>query len=133
MAGDFRIGPQPLTTAPPNSVSRTPVPLTPAPRTTDEVRLRGAAQDFEALLVGTMLRTMRQTTKSMADSDEDGGTGAGIMSDVMDEHLATALARGGGMGLGTLLAGQLELQRQRQEHVSAPDAPLDHTLHKEIP
>jgi|CXWL01.1.fsa_nt_gi flagellar protein FlgJ len=117
MAGDFRIGPQRTLAAP----------------TTDQARLRGAAQDFESLLVGTMLRTMRQTTKSMAGSDDDSATGAGIMSDVMDEHLATALAHAGGMGLGKLLAGQLELQRQRQEPVSEPETPVDHTLRKEKP
>lgn len=104
-----------------------------APRTPEQERLRRSAQDFESLLVGTMLRTMRETTKSMADSDDDSSTGAGIMNDVMDEHLAVALAHRGGMGLGNLLGNRLEEQRLRQTQVPEPGAPIDHTLGKEKP
>lgn len=94
-----------------------------APRSPEQEKLRRAAQDFESLLLGTMLRTMRETTKSLADSDEDSATGAGIMNDVMDEHLSTALAQGGGIGLGTLLGGQLEAQRRRLEAAGSATAP----------
>lgn len=98
----------------------TPVPDK-QPSAAERERLQRAARDFEALLVGTMLRTMRQTTQSMAGSGTGGTADAGIMSEVMDEHFAVALARGGGIGLAKLLGGQIEAQQQRRNQVAPPD------------
>lgn len=123
MAADLRIPPQ----------RQLPPATAPAPASAESKRLERAAQDFESLLVGTLLRTMRATTQSMADSDDEDSTGTGIMHDVMDEHLAVALARGGGLGLGNLVGARLEEQRQRQEHAHELEAAVEHTGREEKP
>ncbi|MEO8677039.1 MAG: rod-binding protein [Casimicrobiaceae bacterium] len=92
------------------------------PRAADRLKLERSAQDFEALLLGTMLRTMRASTEAMAE-DSDAPTGNGLMRDVMDEHLSVALAHRGGIGLGQDLGQQLEAQSKR--HAATEDGALN--------
>ena len=94
------------------------------PRAAERLKLERSAQDFESLLLGTMLRSMRASTEELAE-DSDAPTGTGLMRDVMDEHLSVALAHGGGIGLGHDLGQQLEAQSKRHTAAtdSAPDAP----------
>jgi Rod binding domain-containing protein len=95
-----------------------------APRTAERLKLERSAQDFESLLLGTMLRSMRASTDELAE-DADAPTGTGLMRDVMDENLSVALAHKGGIGLGHDLGQQLEAQSQR--HTAAKDsAPAVH-------
>ncbi len=93
------------------------------PRAAERLKLERSAQDFESLLLGTMLRSMRASTDVLAE-DSDTPTGTGLMRDVMDEHLSIALAHGGGIGLGDGLGQQLEAQSTRHTATtdSAPDA-----------
>lgn len=76
----------------------------PAPTSGEDPRkIADAAQQFEALMIGQML-------KSMHESDDGGWTGtdnddAGSQAvELAEDHLAQAMAHQGGLGLAQLLA-----------------------------
>jgi Rod binding domain-containing protein len=96
-----------------------PVERAAAPHAGERLKLERSAQDFESLLLGMMLRSMRASTDVLAE-DADAPTGTGLMRDVMDENLSIALAHGGGIGLGHDLGQQLEAQSAR--HAQAKDS-----------
>jgi peptidoglycan hydrolase FlgJ len=68
--------------------------------------LEEAANQFEALLVGQMMRSMRE-------SSEGGWLGGGgdpsgsALTEMAEEHLAKAITTNGGMGLAKVIRGQL--------------------------
>ena len=64
-----------------------------------------AAQDFEALLIGQMLHSMRENGSSWLGTgdDEASGTAFGFGED----QLAKALTKGGGLGLSKVIASGL--------------------------
>jgi flagellar protein FlgJ len=70
-----------------------------------EARLRRAAQEFEALLLAQMLKTMRRA--SGRGSLFGNTAGQGVWQEVLDEQLALALARAGGIGLARMLMDAL--------------------------
>jgi len=72
-------------------------------------QLRALAAQFESLLLGQMLKEMRQSMFS--DDEEDGASfGSGPLADTIFSELSVALARSGGMGLTTSLMGPLMAQ-----------------------
>ncbi len=64
-----------------------------------------AAQQFEALLIGQMLRSVRETAD---DQDSTGST----MLDVADQQFSQLLARNGGLGLAHMIVSGLERGEQ---------------------
>ncbi len=74
----------------------------PAPQNTRE-----AAQQFEALLLGQMLKTMRQAGDGgwLGTGDDQAGA---TMMEVAEEHLARVLASQGGLGLANMVVEGLE-------------------------
>jgi murein DD-endopeptidase MepM/ murein hydrolase activator NlpD len=73
-------------------------------------QLRALAAQFESLLLGQMLKEMRQSMFS-DDAEGDGaGFGSGPLADTIFSELSVALARSGGMGLTTSLMGPLMAQ-----------------------
>jgi flagellar protein FlgJ len=58
----------------------------------------GAAQQFEALLIGQMLRSVREA----AQDDDDDQSGA-TMLDMADQQFAQLLSKNGGMGLAHMI------------------------------
>jgi Rod binding domain-containing protein len=66
--------------------------------------IRGAAQDFEALLLTQLMATMRRT---VPEGMFGNGTDSQIWRSMMDEALASQMAQAGGIGLADLLAAQL--------------------------
>jgi soluble lytic murein transglycosylase-like protein len=105
----------------------------PTARQLDEpqaARLRKAVQDFEALFVGYMLKSMRQ---AMPQSDLFGdGFGADMMTSMMDAEMARTMTQSRSFGLAEMLYRQLTGERLPQgtaEPVairpwqSAPSAP----------
>lgn len=80
--------------------------------TTTDQAVQGLAQQFEALLVQMMLKSMRQ---ALPGGGASGGAQAGFDHDMLDTQLALTLSRQGGLGL----AGMLEAQLSR----SLPQAP----------
>ena len=59
-------------------------------------RLKSLAAEFEALLLGQMLREMRS---SMFEEDDASGFGGGPLADSVYAELSLALGRAGGFGL----------------------------------
>lgn len=71
----------------------------------EESKLRVAAQEFESILIATMMKSMR-------DSVPEGGlieksSGEKMFQDLMDQQMATDLAGGVGLGLADELVRQL--------------------------
>lgn len=65
------------------------------------VAVRRAAQEFEALLLGHLLKSARRATESWGGGALVGGSS--VWREVLDEHLALAVARAGGLGLARYL------------------------------
>lgn len=65
----------------------------------------GAAKDFEALLIGQMLRSAREEDSGwLGTGDDDAGATAFGLG---EEQLAKAMAAGGGLGLSKIIASDL--------------------------
>lgn len=83
---------------------------------TDKERVvaRKAAREFEALFVGMMLKSMRETVgKDMlagkGQSDE-------IYRSLLDQEYAKAIAEQGGLGLAKMIEAQLIKQPDMKQH-----------------
>ena len=74
------------------------------PGRTTERRIKEATQEFEAILIASLLREVRTT-------DSGGLFPSGISNDIyrqfFDEEVAKAIAKGGGLGVGKMLERQL--------------------------
>ena len=69
-------------------------------------KVRDAAQQFEALLIGQILRSARQSgTGWFSDGEDPSGE---IATDYAEQQFATALTRQGGLGLADMIAKGLE-------------------------
>jgi Rod binding domain-containing protein len=64
-------------------------------------KVESAAKQFEALMIGQMLRTARENTD---DPDSSGST----MLDLADQQFSQVLANNGGLGLATLVVKGLK-------------------------
>lgn len=71
------------------------------PDAREVLRLRRAAQEFESLLLAQMLKSMRRATESWADGASFAGRA--VWRELLDEQLALAVARSGGLGLARFL------------------------------
>jgi peptidoglycan hydrolase FlgJ len=76
-----------------------------APSSKDAKKQSGAAQDFEALLIGQMLRSMREEGSGWLGTGDD-AAGATAFA-FGEEELAKALTKGGGLGLSKIIAAGL--------------------------
>ncbi|MGD1093093.1 MAG: rod-binding protein [Bryobacteraceae bacterium] len=72
------------------------------PKTSD-----AAAKQFEALLIGQMLRTARETMSSGL-SGEEGDSSTETMFDLADQQFAQLLANNGGLGLAKMITRGLD-------------------------
>jgi len=70
--------------------------------------LKKVAQDFEALFVGMMLKSMRATVGK--DTLTGGGNGEEVYRSLLDQEYALSIARGEGLGLARSIEQQLEQQ-----------------------
>ncbi|SRR5579884_2769076 len=73
-----------------------------APAAGNSSKLHNAAQQFEALVIGEMLRAQREAGSDgwMGSGDDAGGDSA---MDMAESQLSTALAAGGGLGLAKMI------------------------------
>ena len=86
-----------------------PLPLAAAGQATkpdDPAKVRDAAQQFEALLIGQILRSVRESGSGWLGSGSDSSTDCA--TEYAEQHLATTLAQHGGLGLSDLIAQGLE-------------------------
>lgn len=73
----------------------------------DPARVRDAASQFEALLIGQLMKSARESTTGwLSDGDED--KAGSTATEMAEEHFAQALARQGGLGLARLVISGLE-------------------------
>jgi Rod binding domain-containing protein len=82
-----------------NSAALPPAP--PKPHTPE-----AAAKQFEALLIGEMLRSAREAAAD-GEEGEDGNTSQ-TMLDVADQQFAQVLANNGGLGMAKMIVQGLE-------------------------
>lgn len=66
---------------------------------------RKVAREFEAMFVGMMLKSMRETVGK--DPLTGGGRGEEIFRSMLDQEYASAIAAGGGIGLASVIEKQL--------------------------
>lgn len=72
----------------------------------DKQKLRQASEDFEALLIGQMLQSMRESALSGWQETED-QSGA-IALEMAESQLARMMATSGGLGLARTLRNSLQ-------------------------
>ena len=70
----------------------------------NEEKLKKAAQGFERTLIRQMLSTVRHT--NLRGTEEQSSTSKSYL-EIMDDHMADMLSKGQGMGFGTKMAEQL--------------------------
>ena len=83
----------------PEGLEKTRLETKAPPLAREQMRLRKACADFEALLTVRMLSAMREATVAA----EEPSHARGIYESMMDQAVAEALARSGEAGLGELL------------------------------
>jgi flagellar protein FlgJ len=85
-------------------------------------KLTDAAQQFEGMLLEEMLKPMKEHGFCQGDSEgEDDGQGGGFadtLSSFGAEALATAIAKGGGLGIAKRVINQVESEKTSRDGVS---------------
>lgn len=84
----------------PSSLTRPGAPKADAP-----AKIRGAAEQFEALLIGQILQASHQSGGWLGTGEDAAG---GCAIGFAEEQLAGVMARSGGFGLAKLIAQGLE-------------------------
>jgi peptidoglycan hydrolase FlgJ len=103
----------------PGAVSGPGGSATPPPaKTAEAARIRQAASDFEAVLIGQMLQAARRSP--LARGPLLGGND--IYRGMMDDEVAKAMARGGGLGLADIIVRHVS-GPAAQKKVSSPHGP----------
>lgn len=82
-------------------------------------RIKDAAKQFEALLIGQLLKDARE-----ARGDQEDQTTTSIQ-EMSEQQLATAMTSGGGLGMAKLIIGGLNARASYQsgENAASVDAP----------
>jgi len=77
----------------------------------DPERVKDAARQFEALLIGQMLKSMRDAEGGWLGTGEDKASASGM--DYAQEMFAQALSANGGLGLARKVSGGLQRSQER--------------------
>lgn len=95
---------------------------------TDPAKLKESARQFEALLIGQMLKSVRESGGSWLGGGEDESASAAI--GMAEEQLAQALAAQGGLGLAAMamkgLAADAVLRQSKASVNAGEDLPNGH-------
>jgi Rod binding domain-containing protein len=84
----------------------------------------GAAKDFEAILIGQMLRSVREEDSGWLGTGDDDASATAF--GLGEEQLAKAMAAGGGLGLSKVIASGLAARdAERNAEQIAPVASGD--------
>lgn len=79
--------------------------------TSDSKKLADAARQFEALLIGQLLRSARDPDEE-GPMEDQGGTGSALL-DMGEQQFAQALAASGGLGIAKMVITGLESHANR--------------------
>ena len=82
-------------------IQTTPLPDGKGHKPDDPARIHDAAQQFEALLLGQMLHSVREGGSNWLSSGEDAASDPA--TDLAEQQFAAAMAQQGGLGLATLI------------------------------
>lgn len=77
-------------------------------------KIHEAAQQFEALMIGEMMKSSRESG-SWGLSDEDADPGQDTFSGMAESQFANALARSGGLGLSRMVEQSVSQQAGTQK------------------
>ena len=75
------------------------------------------AREFEAMFVGMMLKSMRETVGE--DKLTGGGHGEEVYRSLLDQEYAKGIAERGGLGLAQMIEKQLVVQGDKSERKNA--------------
>jgi flagellar protein FlgJ len=89
-----------ITQVPPGAASADPRQV--AASAKDTSKIRDAAQQFEALLLGQILRSVRESGGGWLGSGGD--SSSGCATEFAEQHFASMLAQQGGLGLSDLIS-----------------------------
>lgn len=98
-----------------------PAAIPPAAETADSRKVHDAATQFEALLIGQILRTERETGGGWLGSGGD--SASDCATDYAEQQFATLLAQRGGLGLANLIAAGLTSAQTAITGSSSPTPP----------
>ena len=87
--------------------------LTAAPATPAKGKAVEAAKQFEALMIGQMLKSMRESGSGWLGSGEDQAAESAM--GMAEEHFAQALSASGGFGLASMIQHGLETDKHSQK------------------
>ena len=87
-------------------------------------KIHDAAQQFEALMIGEMLKDVRGSGPGWLGDDDDSDSGNDSAMDMAESQLGTALAKGGGLGLSKMIEQTLGPRSGVQNVNAAPDSQL---------
>ena len=80
--------------------------LSPSPPTGPTAKLQRAAEQFEAMFVGQMLKSVRESASEETDDDGDSAANSPFM-EMAEDQLAQAMAARGGLGIATIVMKDL--------------------------
>ncbi|MGD0797095.1 MAG: hypothetical protein ABR910_05155 [Acidobacteriaceae bacterium] len=91
----------------------------------DGAKIDKGAKEFEAVLLGSWLQQAQESFASVPGADEDSeDVGRGSMMSLGVQTLATSMASGGGIGIGTMIAKAMHAAADKANGtVEAPSAP----------
>ncbi len=84
-----------------------------------DAKLRKAAEDFEAILIQTLWRSMKESFASSSEEKQD--PAHGTLEDLSIQAMSTALAASGGMGIARMLIHAMEPGLDRPQAVPAQE------------
>jgi peptidoglycan hydrolase FlgJ len=87
------------------------VPLSPARPKDDPARVKDAARQFEALLIGQMLKGMRESEGGWMGTGDDQSMSSAM--EYAQEMFAQSLSAGGGLGLAKVVAAGFNKATER--------------------
>ncbi len=102
---DFQIDPRIITSRPTQSATDK--------KTNNLSALRKSSQEFEALLLMEMLKSMRKSVPEGGLFEKD--TSTEIFRDMLDSETAKAASRGKGLGIGDAMYNQLAKQIEKKK------------------
>jgi len=108
----------------------TPLPPAASAVSVQHRKLVDAAQQFEGMLLQEMLKPMKEHGFCQGDGDDPGddkdnagGGFADTLSSFGTESIATAIAKGGGLGIAKRVVEQVEGERNSHQKAAAVASP----------
>jgi Rod binding domain-containing protein len=93
-------------------------------------KLHDAAQQFEALMIGEIMKSVRESGSEGSLGGDDEDTANDSAMDMAESQFAKALALGGGIGLSRMIEQNVGAERARLQNVYATRENVSGISHK---